>query len=191
MTRKLRQRLRYWLGLSTCAFLIVAASLFSRTRAQAHKPILISEATSTRAVAVDSVTQTREPFATTSSVSWSADNHTRIMLFAQGLNAQADASTITAEAEDGAHNFYQLTVEYVGPVPNQGWMSSIVVRLDDQMENVGDVLVEITFQGVASNRVRVGIGHIGDGLPDDPGAVPTPGTIAPPSPQPAATAGTL
>src|SRR5439155_698311 len=81
-------------------------------------------------------------------------------------------------------------VEYVGSVPNQGWMSSIVVRLDDQMESVGDVLVGITFQGVASNRVRVGIGHVGDGPPDDPGAVPTPGTIAPP-PQPAATAGTL
>ena len=189
MTWKLRQRLRYWLGLSTCAFLIVAAGL-SRTRAQAHKPILISEATSTRAVAVDSVTQTREPFATTSTVSWSADNHTRINFFAQELNAQADASTITAAAEDGAHNFYQLAVEYVGSVPNQGWMSSIVVRLDDQMENVGDVLVGITFQGVASNRVRVGIGHVGDGPPDDPGAVPTPGTIAPP-PQPAATAGTL
>src|SRR5438874_10431256 len=189
MTWKLRQRLRYWLGLSTCAFLIVAAGL-SRTRAQAHKPILISEATSTRAVAVDSVTQTREPFATTSTVSWSADDRTRVMLFAQELNAQADASTITAAAEDGAHNFYQLAVEYVGPVPNQGWMSSIVVRLDDQMENVGDVLVEITFQGIVSNRVRIGIDHVGDGLPDDPGAVPAPGTITPP-PQPAATAGTL
>src|SRR5207244_13610121 len=121
MTRKLRQRLRYWLGLSTCAFLIVAASLFSRTRAQAHKPILISEETSTRAVAVDSVTQTREPFATTSSVSWSADNQTRIMLFAQGLGAQTDASAISATAEDGVHNFYRLPVEYVGPVPNQQW----------------------------------------------------------------------
>jgi len=38
--------------------------------------------------------------------------------------------------------------------------------------------------------VRVGIGHVGDGPPDDPGAGPTPGTIAPPVP-PAGTAGTL
>src|SRR5207248_9537144 len=112
------------------------------------------------------------------------------MLFAQGLGAAADASMVTAEAEDGAHRIYQLPVEYVAPVPNQTWMTSVVMRLDDQMENVGDVLVGITIQGVASNRVRVGIGHVGDGPPDDPGAVPTPGTIAPP-PQPAATAGTL
>ncbi len=30
-----------------------------------------------------------------------------------------------------------------------------------------------------SNRVRVGIGHVGDGPPDDSGAVPTPGIVAP------------
>ena len=190
MTWKLRNRLRYSLGLSICALLIVVSNFSHRSRAQANKPILISEETSTRAVAVDSITQTREPFATTSPVSWGADNRTRIMLFAQGLGAQADASVITATAEDGAHSVYQLTVEYVGPVPNQEWMSSIIVRLDDQMEELGDVLVGITFQGVASNRVRVGIGHVGDGPPDDPGSVPTPGSIAPP-PQAAVTAGTL
>ena len=91
MTWKLRQRLRYWLGLSTCAFLIVAAGL-SRTRAQAHKPILISEATSTRAVAVDSVTQTREPFATTSTVSWSADDRTRVTVWVRDNGIGIDAA---------------------------------------------------------------------------------------------------
>jgi uncharacterized protein GlcG (DUF336 family) len=189
MSTKLRKPLRYLLGVSICALLIIAPNYSFRSRAQSNKPILISEETSTRAVAVDSVTQTREPFAIYSPINWSSDNNTRIMLFAQRLNTQ-DASAITAEAEDGAHRSYRLPVEYIGPVPNQTWMSSIVVRLDDQMENVGDVLVGITFQGVASNRVRVGIGHVGDGPPDDPGSVPTPGTIAPPV-QPSATAGTL
>ncbi len=33
-----------------------------------------------------------------------------------------------------------------------------------------------------SNRVRVGIGHIGDGPPDDTGAVPTPGIVDPAPP---------
>ena len=190
MTRKFRKRLSSLIAFSICALLIGFANFSFRARAQANKPILISEETSTRAVAVDSVTRTREPFTTTAWVSWGPDSNTRIMLFAQGLSAQANAASITAEAEDGAHIFYQLPVEYVGPVPNQEWMSSIVVRLDDQMTDVGDVLVGITFQGVASNRVRVGIGHTGGGPPDDAGAVPTPGSIAPP-PQPAATAGTL
>jgi uncharacterized protein GlcG (DUF336 family) len=163
-----------------------------QTHAQANKLTLISEETSTRAVAVDSVTQTREPFATTSPVTWGADNRTRVMLFAMGLSLRPNetAAAVTADAEDGARRIYSLTVEYVGPVPGQEWMSAIIVRLDDQMADVGDVLIGIRYGGVASNRVRVGIGHVGDGPLDDPGSVPTPGTIAP-RPQPATTAGTL
>jgi uncharacterized protein GlcG (DUF336 family) len=38
--------------------------------------------------------------------------------------------------------------------------------------------VRVRYKDVASNRVRVGIGHVGGGLPDDTGAVPTP---APPA----------
>src|SRR4029079_15734569 len=93
-------------------------------------------------------------------------------------------------AEDGAHKTYPLAVEYVGPVPDQPWATSIIVRLDDQLSDVGDVLVSITFRGVRSNRVRLAIGHVGDGPPDDVGAVPTPGSISAPPPA-SATAGTL
>jgi hypothetical protein len=39
---------------------------------------------------------------------------------------------------------------------------------------VGDVLVQISYGGSASNRVRVAIGHMGGGPADDFGAVPTP-----------------
>src|SRR5258706_9256606 len=114
------------------------------------------------------------------------------MIFVMGLNLQPGEgpTAITADAEDGAHNIYPLIVEYVGPVPEQEWVSSMIVRLDDRMADVGDVLVGITYRGMLSNRVRVGIGHIGDGPSDDDGAVPTPGTTAPPPPS-AITAGTL
>src|SRR5207245_10009525 len=48
------------------------------------------------------------------------------------------------------------------------------------------------YRSVSSNRVRIGIGHLGDGPPDDQGAVPTPGSALPlPAPLPNATAGTL
>src|SRR5713226_7286973 len=192
MTKPLANRVRYLLALSICALSLLAAPNLSDPRAQANRPMLISQETSTRAVAVESITQTREPFATTSQVSWGSDNRTRIMLFAMGVSLQAgeNASAVTADAEDGAHNIYHLPVEYVGLVPEQEWATSIVIRLNDQMADVGDVLVGISYHGLQSNRVRVGIGHVGDGPPDDPGSVPTPGSIAPP-PQPATTAGTL
>jgi uncharacterized protein GlcG (DUF336 family) len=114
------------------------------------------------------------------------------MIFVMGLSLQPGEgpTAVTADAEDGAHNIYPLTVEYVGPVPEQDWVSSIIVRLDDRMDDVGDVLIGITYHGTLSNRVRVGIGHVGDGPADDEGAVPTPGTTAPPPPI-AITAGTL
>src|SRR5882762_6132351 len=189
----LGKRMRFLLPTFVCALLIVGIPILTNNvHSQSNKLILISEETSTRAVAVDSVTRKHEPFSTSSTVPWGSDGRTRIMLFAMGLSLQPGegASAITADAEDGAHNIHHLAVEYVGSVPEQDWISSIVLRLNGQMADVGDVLIGISYQGKLSNRVRVGIGHLGDGPPDDAGAVPTPGSIIPLAP-PASTAGTL
>ncbi len=161
------------------------------TNAQANRPVLISEDTSTRAVALDSVTRRHEPFSPISEVSFGTDNRSRVMLFAMGIAKDASPSDLTASAEDGTHNLYALPVEFVGPVPGQEWMTSIVVRLDDTMNEVGDVLLGISYHSVSSNRVRVAIGYVGGGPPDDEGAVPTPGNGGAPVPPAALTAGTL
>ena len=187
------KRTRLLLPTFLCALLVVGTqNLSHNVHSQQNKLTLVSEETSTRAVAVDSVTQKHEPFSSTSAVQWGADSRTRIMLFAMGLSLQPGEGpmAVTADAEDGAHNIHHLTVEYVGPVPDQDWVTSIILRLDDLTDDAGDVLIGISYQGTLSNRVRVGIGHVGDGPPDDDGAVPTPGTTAPPPP-PAITAGTL
>ncbi len=178
-----------------CALIFVLPHLrLTSVSAQSTRLGLISHETSTRAIAFDSVTQQREPFSPVPQVSFSADNRTRIMLFAMNLELQAGdpPSAVTADAEDDSHRMYSLPVEHVGTVPAQPWAKSIVMRLDDQMADIGDVLVRITYRGVSSNRVRVGIGHVGGGPPDDPGAVPTPGSASPPpAPPPRATAGNL
>src|SRR2546425_12729778 len=162
--------------------------------AQANGPILISDELSTRAIAFDSTTHKHEPFSAFAPISFGPDNLTRIMLFATNLRLQAGEGTdvVSADAEDGSHRLYALTVEYVGPVPDQPWATSVVVCLDNQMGDLRDVLVQIKYNGFFSNRVRVGIGHVGDGPADDAGAVPTPGSALPqPSPGPKATPGTL
>src|SRR5947207_2072074 len=112
------------------------------------------------------------------------------MLFAMGLDRTVPPSEVSATAQDGTNRIFNLSVEYLAPVPEQGWVAAVVLRLDDQMSDPGDVLIGLAYKGVSSNRVRVAIGHAGDGPPDEEGAVPTPGTIAPPLP-PSATAGTL
>jgi YD repeat-containing protein len=140
-------------------------------------PILVSEETTTRAIALDSVMQLREPFQTTPPVIWGVDGRTRVTLFVMNfsLNVGENISILTADAEDAAHRIYPLAIEAVNIVPDQPWLTAITVRLHDDMRDLGDVLIRVTARGVLSNRVRLAIGHIGGGPVDDPGAVPTPG----------------
>jgi hypothetical protein len=107
------------------------------------------------------VTRARDPFPVTQALAFSADARTRVMLFAQNvaLLPGETASALTATAEDATHNVYPLTVERVDPVQGFEWMSSVVVRLSDQMtDSTGEVLVGVTLRGVASNRVRFRVG---------------------------------
>lgn len=161
--------------------------------AQTTGPVLFSKDDSTRAIAVDSVTSTREPFSVFAPVAFGTDQSTRMMLFAGNLRLQAGetVAAVTADAEDEAHHVFPLQVEHVGPVPDQDWATAVIVRLGSDMADAGDVLVRIYYHGVPSNRVRVGIGHTGGGPPDDVGAVPTPGPFNPNFPINPITAGTL
>src|SRR5215212_6348825 len=173
-------------GLLFAAVILVCAAALSaparRGAAQSMSPVLVSQAGSTRAVALEASTRVPEPFAPNAPVGFGSDDRTRVMLFAMNLHLAPgeDAASLTADAEDAARRTYALAVEHVGPVPGQEWMSSIVVRLNDQLsEDAGDVLVRVTYKGAPSNRVRVALGHVGGGPPDDPGAIPTPAIPAP------------
>jgi hypothetical protein len=161
-------------GFGTLCWLSLA--LGASVQGQTRPLVLISEATSTRAIALESVTFSREPFPLNSLISWAPDQRTRVILFALNLRLQPDEEigNVTADAEDGTDNHYPLVVDSVEPVPGQAWMSAVCLRLNDQMGDVGDVLVRISHQGRASNRVRIAIGHRGGGPVDDPGSGPTP-----------------
>ena len=184
------------LSVACLCSLLLSGNLTSPAKVSADSggPVLVSEEHSTRGIVFESVTHGREPFSAITPISFGPDNRTRIMLFAMNLQLQTGEGpeAVTAEAEDFAHRVYVLPVEFVGPVPDEPWATSIVACLSSQMGDLGDVLVRVTHRGISSNRVRVGIGHRGDGPPDDEGAVPTPGSAAPnPPPSPNATAGTL
>jgi len=153
----------------------------------ATSPTLISvSAGSTRAVALESVSMRAEPFSLSSAANFSPnDPRTRITLFVMNLDLLAGETqnSLTADAEDAAHLHYPLNVEYVGAVPGFDGIYMVVVRLNDSMTgNLGDILVRLNLHGVGSNRVRVGIGQIGGGPSDDPGAVGTPAPQTPPPP---------
>jgi hypothetical protein len=150
--------------------LLCACALLSAQRAgaQVAAPLLmVEEGTTDSAIAVEPVTRARDPFPVTQVIHFSADARTRVALFAQNvaLLPGETASALTATAEDAAHNVYALTVERVDPVPGFEWMSSVVVRLSDQMtDSTGEVYVSVTLHGMQSNRVRFRIG--GTSVPD-------------------------
>ncbi len=155
--------------------------------ASSISPMLISvSAGSTRAVALESVSMTSEPFSLSAEANFSPnDPRTRITLFVMNLDLLAGETlnSLTADAEDGAHVHYPLKVEYVGQVPNFEGIYMVVMRLNDLMPgNLGDVLIRLNLHGMGSNRVRVAIGQIGGGPADDPGAVGTPAPQTPPTP---------
>jgi uncharacterized repeat protein (TIGR01451 family) len=135
-------------------------------------PIIITEPNSTRAVALEANTHRKEPFSLLMPVPFSADMRNRITFFVMNLDLSIGESVdaLTADAEDAQNRHYDLRVESVTPVPGFEWMSQVVVRLSDNLGDVGDVLVRLNLHGKSSRRARVAIGHAGGGLPDDAGA---------------------
>jgi hypothetical protein len=130
-----------------------------------------------------------EPFPVAASVPFSSDTRTRIAIFAMNLGligaygsstSGESYSSFTADAQDAAGKVYSLRIEHMGQVPGFPGITMVIVRLADDMGDVGDVLLSLNLHGVSSNRVRVAIGHIGGGPPDDPGAVATPAPLTPP-----------
>lgn len=164
--------------------LLIAFGSLSAARGAPSGPLVFSNSTSTRAIALESVTMRPEPFPLTASVKFSNDTRTRIALFGMNFDLLAGegANALSADAEDAAHNHYPMNVEYIGPVPGFEGIFMVIVRLNDAMGDLGDVLIRLNLHGMSSNRVRVGIGHVGGGPADDPGAAPTPAPDTPPAP---------
>jgi endonuclease/exonuclease/phosphatase family metal-dependent hydrolase len=136
--------------------------------AQVGSPVLLSQPGSTRAIAFESATMKPEPFPLTSSVPFSSDTRTRIAIFASNVTLLPGdgVHSFLADAQDASNRVYPLSVEYVGPVPGFEAITMLIVRLSDDLGDVGDVLLRIKLHDTSSNRVRVGIGHIGGGPPD-------------------------
>jgi len=158
--------------------LIVVSSVPTKNAAaQSTPPRLLARANTTRAIALESATLMAEPFPLTQIIQFGLDNRTRILLFSEnlGLLTGEGAEAVTAEAEDANRIRHSLVVERVDLVSGYPWMRAIVIRINQNLGDAGDVLIGVTVHGRVSNRVRVGIGHVGGGPPDDP-----PITLPPP-----------
>lgn len=121
-------------------------------------PRLLNEANSERALALDSVTKARDPFALDGN-NFSQDQRRRLMLFAANLDLLPgeNLSAVTAQAEDAQHNIYPLTVEFVGKVPQYDWLTQVVVKLPNQLGSGNNMWVSVSLRGAMSNKALVSI----------------------------------
>lgn len=121
-------------------------------------PRLLTDADHTRAAALDSIALLKEPFAVAEPL-FSPDGRTRLILFGINLELtpEESSSAVTAQAEDSQGRIYVLPVEAVGHVPNFSWLTQVTVKLTDELQGLGDVWVSVSFRGVRSNKVPIGI----------------------------------
>jgi hypothetical protein len=174
-------RLRFFRALSVCMLVAVCYAV-GYAQMPPDAPILISENNSTRALSVNPFGSRRAQFPPASQTVWSADDQTRVMLFVTNLDLLKgeSANAFRADVQDANGRQFPLSVESINPVAGFEWIHAVVIRLDGRIGDAGDVLVRLTWRGMASNRVRLAIGHLGGGPKDDPGAVPTHAPLSPP-----------
>lgn len=121
-------------------------------------PALLTEATTGRAVALDSVRFVTEPFPVVSpSNLLAADRRTRVALFAANVAHPVEVTDISVWAEDSAEREFQLPVEYAGRVPGFDWLTQIVVRLPDEAATADYLWLGLNVRGLLSNKAVVRI----------------------------------
>ncbi len=131
-------------------------------------PTLLTQDNSTRALALESTTFRAEPFELTQPLASNIDARTRLILFATDLNdTNGNGPSVTAIAEDASLQVFPLLVENVYRLPVADPIYAIHIRLHDEMVADGDVLIQINDSGLESNWVRVGLGRVGGGPPDE------------------------
>jgi hypothetical protein len=122
-------------------------------------PVLITQPNTSRAVALHSTLFHREPFKVKSSVNLSSDQRTRIMLFTTNLELLSGETpaAITIRAIDLRGYSYTLPVEQVLKFSNMSWLTTLIVRLPDDTTISGDLLINVSIRGVASNNAFIAI----------------------------------
>jgi uncharacterized protein (TIGR03437 family) len=123
------------------------------------KPLLLTDATTGRAAAFDSVALTAEPFgvATPNTRNLSTDGRTRVTLLVVGvrLDAPGEKDFVTVSATDSQQRTFDLPVEAVGGAKNLSWLAQVTVRLPEELAGAGDLDVTVTVRGAQSNAVTL------------------------------------
>ena len=118
----------------------------------AQEPILLTEDSSLKALAVDSVSFERDPFPLVNNNYPGNDKRTRVKLFVfdMDLFGGETLSIVTVQAIDQSQTSHSLPVEDLRKVPGSPWLSQLTVRLPGDLMP-GQLTVSVTARGKTSN----------------------------------------
>ena len=142
-------------------------------------PVLLSEPGSIRALTKSFETRKRGALSRSSNV-FRLGGKLELFVTNIALMDGEGANAFRVYAEDAKGRAYRFPVLELRELKEQPGVFSLVIYLNDDLrywpapEENGDLLVGVTWRGLASNRVRLGLGATGGDIKDDVGAVPTP-----------------
>ena len=140
-------------------------------------PVILSQADSTRALTSLSVKPTRLRLGVQA---FRPDSTVTIYVTNLDLMKGEGATAFRLYGEDAKGHQFRFPILDLYETPGFGGIYTVTFRLTDEVgyweppTADGDLLMGITWRGLASNRVRLGLGKTGGAIKDDPGAVPTP-----------------
>jgi uncharacterized protein (DUF1800 family) len=149
-------------------------------------PVLISETASTRALTTSPNIEKRGRQSKLQTGVFLPDSKVVLYVTNIELLKDEDASAFRVYVEDAKGRQYRFPVLDLQPVKGMEWVYALTVKLSDEIgfweppTADGDVLVNVSWRGLTSNRVRLGLGATGGNIKDDEGAVPTPAPLSPP-----------
>ena len=176
-----RTRRLYIASLILVLFLGLAVAAQEDPDPNSPTPVLLTETQSTRAL-VQRANLTRRTSIPVSGQTAFAPN-TKVTVYVANIALMdgegANAFRIDAEDEKGHH--FQFPVLGIEPVKGDvDGVFAFTLLLRDEIgfweppAADGDLLIAVTWRGLASNRARLGLGVTGGAIKDDPTSVPMP-----------------
>jgi uncharacterized protein (DUF1800 family) len=170
------------------ALMVSSVSAETDPNPDSPSPILISQPDSTRALAVAAdMWRGNLPKPSTSTFAYGADSRIRLFVTNIDLMNGEGANAFRVYIQDFKNREYRLPVLDIQQVKSYPWIYALTVQLRDETNfweeqpASGDVLVRVSWRGLTSNRVRLGLNENGGKILDDAGAVPTPAPLSPPN----------
>ena len=171
---------QHFYAVSILLMLTFAAFAQSDPNPNSPTPILISQPDSTRALAVS----TGRSFGVRNQRLDSNifDYDSKVILYVTNLDLSEgeDAAAFRVYVQDRNDRKYRFSVLNVEPLENQEWVFAVTVGLKDEIgfwteqPVKGDVLVQLTWRGLASNKVKLGLGATGGKFDEDGKPTPFP-----------------